>query len=485
LRDTGLQKNSHQTAKGTLYLTIAQVVLLGSGYIIHFGLARMVSVEQYGRFGIILSILLIVQYFVIKGVPDAVAKFVAEGRDVESIKKKGMKIQLYLSLILYIILFITAPLIAQILNDESLTRYIWLGSLLIIGRAFLSIYNGILNGMKKYSKSSKVLIIYHILRIIFVFTLVLLGFEIFGAIMGYIIALFIATLFAYKYSKIKLSGGEISTKDLLLFSYPMVIFTFSYILIMNLSLFFVANITNNPCDVAYFTAASTIAGISYTIFLALSFTIYPSISKSIKHGAVEQTKSYINYFSRYSFMILLPISVIVYKTSGDIITLFYPGEFIAGSGALGILIFGISFISIFVIFASIINTAGDSKPSMMVGLSLIPISVVTNFILINKYGMVGGAMATTITGFVGMVTAGIIAKKLFKTLIPFSSLIKICSAAGIIFVILNFFQVSGIMILLVDASVFIGYFGILYLFGEFKKEDFDIIKGSLNIKNKT
>lgn len=479
-----MQKNSHQTAKGTLYLTIAQVVLLGSGYIIHFGLARMVSVEQYGRFGIILAILVIVQYFVIKGVPDAVAKFVAEGRDVESIKKKGMKIQLYLSLILYIILFITAPLIAQILNDEALTMYIWLGSLLIIGRAFLSIYNGILNGLKKYSKSSKVLIIYHILRVTFVFTLVLLGFEIFGVIMGYILALFIATLFAYKYSKTKLRGTDISTKDILSFSYPMVIFTFSYILIMNLDILFVANITNNSNDVAYFTAASTIAGVAYTILMALSFTIYPSISKSIKQGDMEQTKSYINYFTRYAFMILLPLSVIVYKTSEDIITLFYPGEYIAGSEALGILIFGISFISMFIIFASIINTAGDSKPSMIVGLCLIPISIVTNYILINKYGMAGGAMATTITGFIGMIAIGLIAKSIFKTLIPFSSLIKICSASGIVYVILNFFPASGIIILMVDVLVFIGYFGILYLFGEFKKEDFDIIKGSLDIKNK-
>lgn len=444
----------------------------------------MVSVEQYGRFGIILAILVIVQYFVIKGVPDAVAKFVAEGRDVESIKKKGMKIQLYLSLILYIILFITAPLIAQILNDEALTMYIWLGSLLIIGRAFLSIYNGILNGLKKYSKSSKVLIIYHILRVTFVFTLVLLGFEIFGVIMGYILALFIATLFAYKYSKTKLRGTDISTKDILSFSYPMVIFTFSYILIMNLDILFVANITNNSNDVAYFTAASTIAGVAYTILMALSFTIYPSISKSIKQGDMEQTKSYINYFTRYAFMILLPLSVIVYKTSEDIITLFYPGEYIAGSEALGILIFGISFISMFIIFASIINTAGDSKPSMIVGLCLIPISIVTNYILINKYGMAGGAMATTITGFIGMIAIGLIAKSIFKTLIPFSSLIKICSASGIVYVILNFFPASGIIILMVDVLVFIGYFGILYLFGEFKKEDFDIIKGSLDIKNK-
>ena len=63
-----MNKNEHKLAKGTFFLMISQIIFLGSGYIIHFGLARIVSPAEYGRFGIILSLLMISQIFLNMGI---------------------------------------------------------------------------------------------------------------------------------------------------------------------------------------------------------------------------------------------------------------------------------------------------------------------------------------------------------------------------------------------------------------------------------
>jgi stage V sporulation protein B len=73
-------------AKGTVWLMIAMIIFMGSGYIIHIGLARVVSPDEYGIYGVILSLLAITEIFLQNGVPQSVSKFVAEGGNIKIIK---------------------------------------------------------------------------------------------------------------------------------------------------------------------------------------------------------------------------------------------------------------------------------------------------------------------------------------------------------------------------------------------------------------
>ena len=120
------QKSEHHMAKGTLYFMIAQVIFLMSGYVIHFGVARMITPEEYGRLGVILAILMMTQIFLQKGIPDAVVKYISEGRDSRIVKKKALKVQLILSFIFTIVLISIAPIISNLLNDNELTNYIYI-----------------------------------------------------------------------------------------------------------------------------------------------------------------------------------------------------------------------------------------------------------------------------------------------------------------------------------------------------------------------
>ena len=96
-------------AKGTLHLMIAQVVFLVGGYIIHFGLARIVSPAEYGRFGVTLALLQILQIFLVKGIPEAVTKFIAEGKDIKQTNRISFKIQLVLSFSIFVMLISLSP----------------------------------------------------------------------------------------------------------------------------------------------------------------------------------------------------------------------------------------------------------------------------------------------------------------------------------------------------------------------------------------
>ncbi|MEM5878199.1 MAG: hypothetical protein QXF12_04955, partial [Candidatus Aenigmatarchaeota archaeon] len=45
----------NELIKSTAYITLSQIIFIHSGYVIHFGLARMLDPSFYGMLGIILA----------------------------------------------------------------------------------------------------------------------------------------------------------------------------------------------------------------------------------------------------------------------------------------------------------------------------------------------------------------------------------------------------------------------------------------------
>ena len=290
--------------RGTLFLFISQICLMGSTYIIHFSLARLLSKAEYGQFGVILSILLICRIFLLRGVPDTIAKYVSEGRDTKSIKKKGLRLQLFFALSISTILFIFAPQLATFLNDTQLTNYIRLLSLYIPIISMIAFYVGLLNGFEKFHKTSQLLISRHILNVFFVLLLVIFGYHIYGVIAGYIFAGFFVIFLGYLTTRTNIKGQLVTLKELVYFSYSILIFSMSFTLLLSLDLFIIKNLDINNDYVGYYVAVKTLGNIPILIFAALSFTILPVISRSLSDKDMEQARQYINMSLRYCAIII-------------------------------------------------------------------------------------------------------------------------------------------------------------------------------------
>ena len=253
--------------KGTVYIMLAQMIFLGTGYAIHFGLGRVLGPEEYGIFGLILSLLTVAEIFLIRGMRDAVSKYVSEYQEnALIIKIRGIKIELILSGIFFILYFLSAEYIAILLNDISLTNYIRLSAMIIPILSVNSVYFGYLSGRREFGKQAISLCIHSFGKVGCVYLFVLLGFGVFGAISGYIIAAFI-TLIVVSYFSIdgETSFADFSSYKLIKFAIPLVIFSGAISLLMNLDLLFVKALTENNIDIGFYTSALTITGQSNRI----------------------------------------------------------------------------------------------------------------------------------------------------------------------------------------------------------------------------
>lgn len=244
-------------AKGTMYILIAQLVFMASGYVIHFGLGRMLGPELYGVYGVMLSLITITTIMLTAGIPQAVSKYVSEGKNPEDVRKSALRIQIVFAGIFFIAYLLLADYIAQGLNDSSLVWLVRLTSVVLIPYAFYSIYQGYLNGLKRFGTQAKLTILYSIAKVMGVFAFVLIGLKVSGAIIGFAMAPLIAGLTAFIIFR-KGSKNTFESKKIISFAMPLAIIALATTAITSIDILAVKAFTTS-IEIGYYAAASVIS----------------------------------------------------------------------------------------------------------------------------------------------------------------------------------------------------------------------------------
>lgn len=466
--------------KGTMYLMIAQIVFLISGYVIHLGLGRYLGPSEYGIFSVVISLITVIDLILISGLSQAISKYIAEDeRLAGTIKNKALKLQAIAVIITFFLYIRSARFIADILNDQSLIPYLKLSSLMIPVCAFSSIYVGCLNGLRYFKEQAISNIVRSVTKVAGVFVFVLIGWSISGAILGYICSIIAGWALAKHYLRIGYYDSSFKTIKLIKFAVPVLLISVGTSLLMNIDIFSVKSIIAENEKVGFYNAASMISRLPYFVLFALSYTLLPAVSKSTSARNKEQTKRYIRYSMRYMMSILLPIIFLISGTSDGLISLLYSSRYIDGASSLSILAFGFGFLTLFMILVTVITASEKQKVSMCMVLILVPIDVMLNRILIPIYQIVGAALATTITGLIGVVIAGAYVLLRFRTLMSLPSFIRISLSSLIIYFIALNMPIPNLLLPLEYAVLFGLYVVILWFTREVRKEDLQVLRGML------
>jgi len=123
-----------------------------------------------------------------------------------------------------------------------------------------------------------------------------------------------------------------------------------------------------------------------------------------------------------------------------------------------------------------INASGKSKiPAFITGLSVI-IAFISNFYLVNHYGMEGGAVATLITGFICFISGVYFVHKIFQVSIELNSTLKICGGSLILFSISILVNTKGVFLLCWILALFAFYLAFLFLIKAINNEDIKLLR---------
>lgn len=475
-------------SQALVWLTLSEIIFNIGGYIIQSSLGRILGPEEYGRYGIIVTLTTMVIILIGNGIPTAMSKYISEifesaPEKILGIKYQALRLQTVLMLSVTAIFFFSAPLIAWVLNDPTLTPLFQLSSLIIPAFAAASFYFYYYTGLHFFRLQAILKVTRSIVRVIFIISFAYF-FGVEGAVSGYIaaplivfaIALICDFIITHRYfpATKQLTGTKVelfSSKTLLTYAGPLTLFLLFYEGILTLDLYFVKSLLESDYLTGIYNAAITVGRIPYFLFYALTIVLLPAISKTTAERDPVETEALVTKALRLMTLLLFPLVTLLIAYAPEIVHLFYGPAFALAATPMAIFALGVGFLTVFYVLSFALNGAGLVKvPMKLAFLGFLGV-IVLNYLLIPKWQLIGAALSTTIISFILMVCILLATNRHFRVRLSWKTLFLSSSSAGIITILAFFLPRGEFLFLLPGTILFFSYFGILKLAGELTPAD--------------
>jgi O-antigen/teichoic acid export membrane protein len=149
--------------------------------------------------------------------------------------------------------------------------------------------------------------------------------------------------------------------------------------------------------VGVYSAVYPLVGFLSMIIGSMGFVYIPVISKLWGENSTELIGSIYQITTKWCFLLTFPIFALMFVYPESLLTRIYGAEYASGATVLRILALGFITNSYFGFNYHTIMASGDSDFLMKCSLTSAGMNVLLNFILVPKYGMVGAAIASSVS----------------------------------------------------------------------------------------
>jgi O-antigen/teichoic acid export membrane protein len=499
------EKHILTIAKGGILALIGKIADGGLKYLFDIIIAIFLGSEYGGIYFLSASIILIAQSIAFFGVPMAVIRYTAifKGKGDESRIKGSIYSSLLLGIIfsslVTLLLYLTSNYLAQNIFHKPdiafILKYLSLSIPFINITYILSRATRAFKGMKY--EVYTICLVEPFTKISLAFLFLQKGWGIEGVIIAYITSSFVGMLLSIFYARKSFSHWhkEIAPiyqyKKIISFSFPALLIGFFSILIIKIDILILGYLSSAK-EVGIYNIAAKIAYINNLIFISFNAIFSPIISELYTKNEHAKLNDLFKVQSRWILTVSLPIGLLLILFANPILNLIGQ-EFIIGSMCLIILSLSMILISFMASVEIMLVYSGKVYLNLLNSFAVCIISVILNFLLIPRFGIMGAAMATGIsltgislvrlTQVTKIMRLNPLNKKMGKPL--FSAM----AAFLFTFLLKNMISLTGIIWLILYITMFLSsYAAILYFIG-LEKEDSLIMRQVmtklkyLNLKN--
>jgi len=468
--------------QGASLLAIVFLIVAVLGYTFSVILSWLLPVDQFGTYGVYLAFYSILALFITTAFPWTTAKFLSSEDSLEQrykIFKSSLVGNILIAVVISIIFFAVYSFFPLWTGDERWLVLLILVILLV--NSPLTVYIGALQGLFRFKQLGIIQLLLAVLRLASGIGLVYLGYGVFGALAGYLVAAIIVLAIAiYLLRGFRFwQGTGWRDSRILTFAPAMFFGILGITLLSNLDILGVKFLTEAIVSselAGYYQSALILARIPVFVTGAMMMAIFPFISKY----AESDSHSYSHTSLKYATLLVFPVAIAIALKPVSIITLFFPQSYAAGADALRVVAIGMGFLSLIQVLANIFQALGRPWTPAIALIVVAGVQIGALVGLIPKWGLVGSAVATTIACFLGLCYLLTKYLSMHRPIIEPIQILKSIVALGIPGCFWFFFMTEGrllTVISLILAAVL--YVFLLPLLGLIKEKDVDILSGAL------
>lgn len=430
---------------GSGVMVVGQVVFMISGYLMHIAITRLLGPEDYGTWGILISLLIWFELSVMIGFPKWTTKQIAEDSSVSGQQQvKGISLlgQTIAALVLGCAFYILASFFSSALNDPVLELLLKISAFDIPLYGIYFVNFGIINGLKKYGPMAFLTGIYGVGKMVYVILAIYAGWGLTGAAIANVVAsitvLGISFIWIGKVSFRQ--DGTYRLKDFFSFGIPSTIFILGFALLHQVDFLVLKSLSPDKTVIGYYLLAMMLAKVPYFIVEATSKSMFSEMSFRVGSKDTGAGNRLLNDYIYATLLIFGLIITVTLTNTRELVLLIFPEVYEASIPFLKLLIVSNSLVGMAYLLSQTLFVFNREKLSFVLIFGLLSLAFPLNFFLINHYGAIGAAFSSLTIFGVGTLIFLVVNLFLVKIRFPLRLLVSIALAAVVTALLSQTFQ---------------------------------------------
>ncbi|MEM9090690.1 MAG: oligosaccharide flippase family protein [Cyanobacteria bacterium P01_F01_bin.53] len=472
-------KTNRQILDGTVWVFLAEGLILPTGLITAGFLTRYLGPQGYGLFTLASVVVAWVEWSITSIFSRTTIKFVGEAEDWRPIGTLVVRLHLWLSVGITALIWLLAPAIANGLNEPGLGQYLQLLALDIPIFSLASAQRNILIGRGKFRERALATAGRWILRLVLMVLLVGAGFSVTGAILGTLGSSLVELAIARYFAPTPwFQKANFPVRSLFGYAVPLFFFAMTMRLYDKLDLVMLKVLGGSAEEAGIYGAAQNLAFIPTILSISFSPLLLSSLSRLIADGNLTQAKALARHALRL-VVGLLPMGAITVATAPAIVSLIYGETFLPTAPILSILIFSSLGLMMISIGTTILTAAARPKSPFFVVAPLLPLAVFGHWWIVPKLHAIGAAWITALVAQLGAIMMVVTIYRLWQIWPPALTLVRSLLVCGAMYALAIHWSVPSLWLLpqLLLLALMIPL--LFLILGEFNRKEIAFVRSML------
>jgi O-antigen/teichoic acid export membrane protein len=469
--------------RGALFIGFAKIYFMVSGLIQQVGLNRVLGSVEYGAFGVVNSVISIVNNTMVQATVQSVSKFTAEDdARAGAVQRAGLRMQAVLGTLVGLAFLAGAPLIAAFEKAPAYTPYFRIAAAIPFFYAFYTVFVGSANGLRRFHVQAAFDITFSTIK-----TILLLGLgaliAVKGAFLGFAFSALVILVVASRKMRLPAQGPTFPAARLVPYMGGVAV----YALLLNLALLYdqpllqhfagVVDATRAPIVAGQYFALRTLALLPYQALIVITFVIFPLVSQATFAADRAATRAYVRQTMRYALILASAMGLALAARPGALLAIAYKPEYGVGATALPILVAGECCLALIGVACSILNAAGRTGATMTLMGVTVAVGATASAILVPRTSpgapmLVAAAVATSLGMAAGLVGSIAVLRVRLGGGVPPATVARVAASLAVAVGVGRFLPAHGkVLGLATIAAVVVVYGVVLVALGEFGAED--------------
>lgn len=476
---TSSAQTNRQILDGTVWVFLAEGLILPTGLITAGFLTRHLGPEGYGLFTLVSVLVSWTEWSITSIFSRTTIKFVGEAEDWRPIGTLVVRLHLGLSLAITLLIWLLAPAIAHGLNEPALGQYLRLLVLDIPIFSVASAQRNILIGRGKFRERALATAGRWLLRLFLIVLLVGWGFSVTGAILGTLGASLTELIITRYFAPTPwFQRVNLPVRSLFGYALPLFCFAMTMRLYDKLDLVMLKLLGGSTEEAGIYGAAQNLAFIPTILSISFSPLLLSSLSRLLAAGELIHAKELARHALRLVIG-LLPIGAITVAIAPAVVTFIYGETFLPTAPILSVLIFSSLGLMMISIGTTILTAAGRPQSPFLIMAPLLPLAMCGHWWIIPKLQAIGAAWITALVAQVGASAMLLAVYRLWHIWPPVLTLVRSLLICGGMYAVAMYWSVSSFW-LLPQLLVLALMIPLLFLIlGEFSRQEVVLMRSML------